>query len=285
MAFNLDQTSKNIIETKKKEEDSFSPELNKKTKDFIENFDKIKGDLRNLAESLIKIKIPYNKYDKDRMSTGDNSIITDASLLKESNELNSWIDKIEKDYHNSMLGMLISYSQINSKLDFINNRFQYGYLSDFSNEDKKGILRRDFPEIASQIDSLISKISELNKLFVSIDNRFKAQEKFKEMKKGFGGSDEWIPMISHINADAESMIIYNSAKVGFYGTPQELSNNLERFITEKVQKEWTHEVENNPEFNEEEKNKRKEFYNGFVVGAKEYLDELNNIIQEEKNHS
>lgn len=276
----------------KKEDNNFSPELNEKVKEFKEGFESIKGDLRNLVNSFAEVKIPRNRFDKSRMDMGNGNgngnenenenVLADSGLLGQSNELNLYIDNLENGDWNDIKSISSNFFKIKDKLNYFNNRFNLlGYLED---RNKGGdVLRKDFPEIATQIDSLMTKIPELNRHEVSMKNKFNAYNKFQEFKNGSNKREKWIPEINHISTDGEHTM-WNSAEIGFCYTPEELSFNLEKFIKEEIQEKSMNKIDLAENLTEEDKNKRKESLNSFIVGAKEYLNEFNNLIKRNKTN-
>lgn len=272
--FNLEKES--VIEAK--ESNNLSPEFNEKINEFKESFEKIKGDFKDLAESLVEAKIPYSRNDKYLKDNGRIGVPVDSAVVKQAEELTLYTDKIGGDYEN-VKELLHDFYELKDRFNYINNRFNiYGYWEGGNKDDA---FKKDYPEIASKINSLSNKIPELNILLATIHNKFNALNKFKELKEGLGGRDKWISDIRHVDEKGE-FIRSNSIDIGFCNSPEELSKNLDRILKEEVEIKSVSMVENATTLTDEEKERRKEFFRRFAIGAREYLEEFNNLI---KNHS
>lgn len=259
-------------------EDSFSEELKLKLKNFKVSLRELGNEGGALSEALAEARIPSNSYDKKNIGNPDVDYLKDTGFAKKIENLQNYLDNINSDEGDS-ISWLKNYDHIKEDVKYIYDRFNYsGYLSDRNHGGD--VLKNDFPEIAIKLDDLMAKMPEIDKMTVSLNNRLYAQDMFKEMeKKKSLFRDKYISEIRYISNSGR--IGFNSFEIGSYRTPEELVKNLEKFLDNDL-KENINKIQENESFNEEEKNKRIEIFQGLIVGGREYLDEFKKLMESSK---
>lgn len=261
-----------------KNENNFSKEFLSKLEEFNEKFKDFDLETNDLIDIISQTRIPYNSHDKEKVGNDETEYLEDMGFINKINNLQAYLYNIE-DGADAPDVLLKNYYQLKDEIKYLHDRFNStGYLSD---KNKGGdILKNDFPEIAAKIDSLMNKISELDVVVVSLGNRSEAQEKFNELGKSHSNFGEYIPRIIYIYKDGN--IGFNSINIGTYHNPGELVVKLEKYLNEDLKNSFK-EIQENNNFSEEEKEKRLDVVKGLIIGAQEYLDEFNNLIEcEEK---
>ncbi len=256
-------------------ENDFSEELKLKSEEFKEELRDLGGKIKNLVEALSGTRIPYNSYDKKSIGNTEADYLEDTSFDKKLDNLNACLDNINSDEGDS-ISWLKNYNNIKEAINYIYDRFNStGYLSD---RGKGGdVLKNDFPEIAAKIDNIMAKISEMDKITVSLDNRLGAQDMFKKMdNKRLSSWDKYISKISRVSKSGQ--IGFNSLEIWKYRTSEELAKNLEKFLDNDLVNSID-EVQKNEKFSEEEKNERINALQGLMTGGREYLDEFKKLME------
>lgn len=257
------------------EENNFSEEFKLKSEEFKEELQNLGSEIKNLVEALSSVRIPYNSYDKKNIGNPEASYLEDTSFDKKLDNLNICLDNINSNEGDS-ISQIKNYNDIKEKINYIYDRFNStGYLSD---RGKGGdVLKIDFPEIAAKIDSIMAKISEINKITVSLDNRLGAQGMLKKMdNKRLSSWDKYISKIAYVSKSGK--IGFYSLEIGTFHTPKELVENLEKFLDNDL-KNSIDEVQKNEKFSEEEKNERMDTLQGLMIGGREYLDEFKKLME------
>lgn len=257
------------------EESNFSEELKLKSEEFKEELQNLGSEIKNLVEALSGVRIPYNSYDKKNIGNPEASYLEDTSFDKKLDNLNICLDNINSNEGDS-ISQIKNYNDIKETINYIYDRFNStGYLSD---RGKGGdVLKNDFPEIAAKIDSIMAKISEINKITVSLDNRLGAQDMLKKMdNKRLSSWDKYISKIAYVSKSGK--IGFYSLEIGTFHTPKELVENLEKFLDNDL-KNSIDEVQKNEKFSEEEKNERMDTLQGLMIGGREYLDEFKKLME------
>lgn len=256
-------------------ENDFSEELKLKSEEFKEELRDLGGKIKNLVEALSGTRIPYNSYDKKSIGNTEADYLEDTSFDKKLDNLNACLDNINSDEGDS-ISWLKNYNNIKEAINYIYDRFNStGYLSD---RGKGGdVLKNDFPEIAAKIDNIMAKISEMDKITVSLDNRLGAQDMFKKMdNKRLSSWDKYISKISRVSKSGQ--IGFNSLEIWKYRTSEELAKNLEKFLDNDLVNSID-EVQKNEKFSEEEKNERINALQRLMTGGREYLDEFKKLME------
>ena len=268
------QKGSSVENESSKGENNFSKEFLSKLEEFNGKFNGFGTEINSLVEALSQTRIPYNSQDKENIGNDEAEYLEDMGFINKIDNLQAYLYNIE-DSKGDPAVLLKNYTNIKDEIKYIHDRFNSaGYLSD---RNKGGdVLKNDFPEIAEKIDSLVAKISELDVITASLDNRLAAQENFKELSNNHSGLGEYISKINYISKDGN--LGFNSLNIGTFHGKEELVAKLEKFLNEDL-KNSINEIKENTNFSEEEKEKRLVAVQGLIIGGQEYLDEFKSLIE------
>lgn len=269
--------SHNLSSTEKEnhfEENNFSEELKLKLEEFKGKLQDFGGETEELIAALAEARIPHNRHDKESAGNLEADYLEDIGFIKKFDNLTVYLDNINSDETDSV-SLLKKYNDIKEEIKYIHDRFNdSGYLSDKGQGGD--VLKNDFPELATKVNGLMAKIPELDRMTVSLNNRLYAQEIFKDMdSKGASYWGEYISKIRYISKNGQ--LGFNSLEIGKFRTPEELVENLEKFLDNDL-KDSVNKVQESENFDDKEKAERIEALQGLIAGGREYLDELKKLI-------